>query len=390
MRWNSPVGSELMRGLVGVKGYCTRRAVPPRPIAAALTCTAEAGTPAAASAAAMALARDRPRASAADWASGSFEAASPKPVTAMMPLPRRPASCFRVSVPTAGNSAEPVTNVTLTVLAGLGGDGGAGAPVATVVGAAGGEAGVASGAGAGGGGGTSAGAAATGTAGAGGAGGRAGAAAGDGAMEATPGRFAGGGGETGNGGGGAASTAGGSCAAPGGASGVLCTVLTGALAGAAASGPLAGGLGVAGAGGASAAAIDALACALPGGGGGGTVPRPNRPGEALGSDGSAIGAAAAICCALARSAISALEILVSAARSGCAGFGGTVARFGYGWSAPGGGGLSSAILPPCRSCHQLTGFIDAGSDEHPASSSASNGARPQRRPEVPESRPQPA
>ena len=69
--------------------------------------------------------------------------------------------------------------------------------------------------------------------------------------------------------------------------------------------------------------------AAPGGGaGGGTVPRPNRPGEALGSEGSAIGAAAAMRCALVRSAISPLERLAIAARSGGAGFGGTVARFG--------------------------------------------------------------
>ena len=45
----------------------------------------------------------------------------------------------------------------------------------------------------------------------------------------------------------------------------------------------------------------ALAVAVPGGdggGGGGTVPRPNSAGEAPGTDGSAIGAAAATCCAL--------------------------------------------------------------------------------------------
>ena len=137
----------------------------------------------------------------------------------------------------------------------------------------------------------------------------------------------------------------------------------------------------------------ALACPVPGGGGGGgggTVPRPNSAGEALGSEGSAIGAAAAACWALVRSAISAVAMLASAARSGASGFGGTEAKFGYGWSAPGGGGRSSAILPPCRSCHQLTGFIDAGSDEHPANSSANNGARRKRRPEVPDSRSQPA
>jgi hypothetical protein len=65
-----------------------------------------------------------------------------------------------------------------------------------------------------------------------------------------------------------------------------------------------------------------------GGGGGGTVPRPNRFGEAPGSDGSAIGAAAAMCCALARSATRALAMLASTALSGRSGFGGTVARLG--------------------------------------------------------------
>jgi hypothetical protein len=136
----------------------------------------------------------------------------------------------------------------------------------------------------------------------------------------------------------------------------------------------------------------ALAVWVPGGGGGaggGTVPRPNNPGEAEGSDGSAIGAAAARCCALVRSAISALAMLVSAARSGCAGFGGTEARLGYGWSAPGGGGRSSAILPPCRSCHQVTGFIDAGKDAHPDKSSTAD-ATTGRSPAVPDSLPQPA
>ena len=171
---------------------------------------------------------------------------------------------------------------------------------------------------------------------------------------------------------------GGCAAAPGGASGVLCTAPTGALAGAAAVWPpVAGWLGVGGAGGASAAAMVALAFAVPdgeGGGGGGTVPRPNRAGDAPGTDGSAIGASAATCCALLRSAISALAMLSSAARSGCAGFGGTVARLGYGWSAPGGGGRSSAILPPSRPCHQLTGFIDEGNEEHPASASTHSDA----------------
>jgi hypothetical protein len=55
---------------------------------------------------------------------------------------------------------------------------------------------------------------------------------------------------------------------------------------------------------------------------------PNKAGDALGKDGSVIGAAASACCVLVRSAISALAILARAARSGSAGLGGTVARLG--------------------------------------------------------------
>jgi len=80
-----------------------------------------------------------------------------------------------------------------------------------------------------------------------------------------------------------------------------------------------------------AACIEALALGAAdgaGGGGGGMVPRPNSDGEAAGSEGSAIGAAAAMCCALVRSAISALAMLANVAASGGAGLGGTVARFG--------------------------------------------------------------
>jgi hypothetical protein len=91
-------------------------------------------------------------------------------------------------------------------------------------------------------------------------------------------------------------------------------------------------LGDGGGAGASAAGNEALAAggapAGGGGGGGGMVPLPNSPGEALGEDGSAMGAAAARCWALARSATNALAMLARAARSGSAGFGGTVARFG--------------------------------------------------------------
>ena len=59
---------------------------------------AESGTPAAFNASAIDCARDNPRVSAADWASGSLEAASPKPVTAIVPLPRRAANAFTSSV----------------------------------------------------------------------------------------------------------------------------------------------------------------------------------------------------------------------------------------------------------------------------------------------------
>jgi hypothetical protein len=61
------------------------------------------------------------------------------------------------------------------------------------------------------------------------------------------------------------------------------------------------------------------------------------------------------------------------------GFGGTLARFGYGASAFGGGGRASAIGPPSRSCHQSTGFIDAP-DEHPASTMTTPTALQTRKP----------
>ena len=151
----------------------------------------------------------------------------------------------------------------------------------------------------------------------------------------------------------------------------------------------------AGAGGASAADMVALAGAVPGGAagvGGGTVPRPNKAGDALGSDGSGNGAAAARCCALVRSAISALGDVgerraVRLRRASAAHW----RDWDTARSAPGGGGLSSAILPPCRSCHQLTGFIDAGNDAHPASNKPPAApSRRSRRPVVPDTRPQPA
>lgn len=219
---------------------------------------------------------------------------------------------------------------------------------------------------------------------------------GEGAVAATPGRFGGGGGAAGRGGG-AAARAVGCAAAPGGASGVLSTAPTGALAGgraifSAVPAGLPGAAGVGGGvGGAWAAGSDALAACVPGGGaggGGGKVLLPNSAGDALGDDGSAIGAASARCCALVLSAIRALARLVISARFGSTGFGGTVARLGYGSSAPGGGGRCLAISPPCRSCHQLTGFIDEGNDEHPANTSISAaGTMRQCRPDAPDSGP---
>jgi len=147
-------------------------------------------------------------------------------------------------------------------------------------------------------------------------------------------RLAAGGGVVGSGGGAAASAVG--CAAtPGGASGELWTAPTGALEGAGTAPGVAeagvgdGDGGAGGAAGASFAGSEAVA--VPGGGaggGGGMLPLPNRSGEAFGEDGSAIGAAAAMRCALVRSAISPLDRLAIAARSGGVGLGGTVERFG--------------------------------------------------------------
>jgi hypothetical protein len=99
-------------------------------------------------------------------------------------------------------------------------------------------------------------------------------------------------------------------AGPGnGSSGVICTGFRGAGDGGA------GGAFDGGAGGAVTAGIEALATGVPdeadfgggvapGGGGGGAVPTPNKPGDAVGEDGSASGVAWASCCALVRSATS--------------------------------------------------------------------------------------
>jgi hypothetical protein len=163
---------------------------------------------------------------------------------------------------------------------------------------------------------------------------------------AMPGTRAGAGGAAGSGGrfasaAGAVAVEASAWAVAGALKGVDCTALTGALAGGAA------GLSGGGAAGAFAAAkvaegpADAVppCAAVPaglggagggGGPGGGVVPTPNRPGAAFGDDGSTKGAAAAMCWALARSAINASAMFCNAARSGSSGLGGTLARLGSG------------------------------------------------------------
>jgi hypothetical protein len=117
---------------------------------------------------------------------------------------------------------------------------------------------------------------------------------------------------------------------------VLCTAFRGAGDG--------GVAGDGGAAGAVTAGIEALATGVPplpdgaapavgvtpGGGGGGAVPTPNNPGEAVGEDGSASGAASAACCALVRSATSDSVSLFNSSAFGGSGLGGTVDIFGYG------------------------------------------------------------
>lgn len=193
-----------------------------------------------------------------------------------------------------------------------------------------------------------------------------------------------GGGATGAGGSAAATggDAAGGAEAAGASSGVLCTGLRGAgdgggevsLAGEAA----AGGCGAGGEPGGWAACSDALACpatAGRGGGGGGSVPAPNSAGEALGEDGSASGAASAVCWAFVRSATRAAVSFCIASLSGGVGRAGTVERLGYGAFALGGAGRSSAIRPPSRLCHQSTGFSDVLPELHAASSDTAGTAR---------------
>ena len=165
-------------------------------------------------------------------------------------------------------------------------------------------------------------------------------------------------------------------AACGPGSGALCTEVTGADLGAG-GGPSGCGFG----GGALAAASEALApagwpAAVPGGGGGGAVPMPNRLGEAVREDGSANGAASAARWAWARSATRPAVSASNCLRSGGVGRSGTLARLGYGSSAPGGGGRRLAISPPSRLCHQFTGFIERNPEEQPASSSAATKGKP--------------
>jgi hypothetical protein len=93
----------------------------------------------------------------------------------------------------------------------------------------------------------------------------------------------------------------------GGASrGVLCTALRGAGDGAAGGAVTAGmeALATGAAGDPLAGDPGAAFEVAPAGGGGGAVPTPNKDGEAVGDDGSASGAASAVCWALVRSAIS--------------------------------------------------------------------------------------
>lgn len=133
-----------------------------------------------------------------------------------------------------------------------------------------------------------------------------------------------------------------------------------------------GGVGLRGAAGAVTAGSEALATEPPpeaavppagvpaavvdAGAGGGAVPTPNSDGDVLGDDGSGSGVVSAMCCALVRSATSESVSFFKASGSGDVGFGGTWSMFGYGWSAPGAGGRSCAILPPSARCHQVAGF----------------------------------
>ena len=95
-----------------------------------------------------------------------------------------------------------------------------------------------------------------------------------------------------------------------------------------------------------------------GGGGGGAVPTPNSDGEAVGEDGSASGADCAACCALVRSATSESVSFFNASASGVSGLAGTVAMFGIGLIGPGRrralfGDLSAFLpMPPVHRVHR--------------------------------------
>lgn len=341
-------------GPFGVSGsdHCSKRSDAPRPEASAFTRIAFPGTPACLSASATAWARDSPSARAADCVVGSLDGASPKPVTTTAPLPRLPAKAFTSSAAGVERLEEPSTNTMVAVWpepdvgigAGIAGGGGGGDPAA-----AGRAGGAAENAGCAASGGTAGGAVATAG---GGEGAKAGAAAWDDAGAEAELAAAGAVG----------------CAAAGGSRSALCTGRRGAGAGAGGA-VTAGSDAFAVVGPGPGFAVAAVSCAIGAGPGGGAVPTPNRDGDALGDDGSANGVACAACCALVRSATNDAVSFFIASTSAGGGLGGTVDRFGYAASAPGGGGRCSAILPPCERCHQFTGFIE-DVEEHPVSRQA--------------------
>ena len=296
-----------------------------------------AGTPKEVRAPATDCARAKASDSAADCAAASVPVASPKPVIAMPPPPRRVASWRRALMEGRGTTAEPTANGTPTprpsapvpdnavsdAARGVDAGGGAAAASAAVAGCA---AIVVLGMAA------------------------AGRSGGTGADAGAPGRLAGAGGPEGKAG----------RSASGCSNALDCTPPTVARSVAMAGGELGGAV--------VASAPGKLALAPPGGGGAGgrADPRPNKPGAALGLEGSTNCTPAASCWALPRSAMSASAICWRNFGSDGAGRAGTVPRFGYGSSAPGGAGRSSAILPPCRPCHHSTGLSAAGTDEQPA------------------------
>jgi hypothetical protein len=133
------------------------------------------------------------------------------------------------------------------------------------------------------------------------------------------------------------------------------------------SGPI--GLAATGAGGgAEAAGNDAPTASSPAGRAGGGAGR----GTAAGGGGS--GVRLAEYCALVRSATRPCAITPRAAVSIGAGRSGTLLRFGYGAFACGGGGRSSATLPPSMLWYHVTGFRLVC--EHDVSANASTATDP--------------